>query len=339
MSVFRSIAGVALAFALATVAGPAAAQTAVRFSLDSRFDGPTAPFLIAIDKGYFQAEGLDVTIDPGDKPLDPITRVATGNYDMGLGDLSSLIKFRDANPGNLVKAVFVVTNKPAFAVISRKSRGVNQPKDLEGKVLGAPPGDLAFAQWRIFAKVNDIDLSKVKTENVGVPVREPMLQNGQIDAITGLSYTSFVNLKSMGVPADDLLLMLMAEHGVNLYGNAVMVNAKFAADKPEAVKGFLRALLKGLKETVRHPEAAVDTVLKRNDQARRSIELERLHMAINDNIVTAEVKANGYGAVDPDRLDKSIEQIALIYDFKNKPKATDAFDSSFLPSASDRKLQ
>jgi NitT/TauT family transport system substrate-binding protein len=318
--------------------GPATAQTAIKFSLDFKFEGPSAPFLVAIDKGYFKAEGLDVTIDSAAGSLEPINRVASGTYDMGFGDINSLLKFRDANPSNPIKAVFMVYNKPAFSIVSRKSRGVTKPKDLEGKILGAPAPDGAYAQWKIFVQANGIDASKVKIENVGFPVREPMLQNGQVDAITGFSFSSFINLKSMGVPVDDIVVMLMADYGVNLYGNTIIVNPKFAAEKPEAVKGFLRAFVKGLKDTVKDPSQAVDAVLKRNDVAKKPVELERLRMAISQNILTPEVKANGYGGVDNARLAKAIDQIGLTYEFKNgKPKAADAFDASFLPPPADRK--
>jgi NitT/TauT family transport system substrate-binding protein len=333
-------AGIAAVAALTVAlgAGTASAQTPIKFSLDFKFEGPSALFLVAIDKGYFKAEGLDVTIDSAAGSLEPINRVASGTYDMGFGDINSLIKFRDANPSNPIKAVFMVYNKPAFAVISRRSRGVTKPKDLEGKVLGAPAADGAYAQWKIFVKANNIDASKVKIENVGFPVREPMLQSGQVDAITGFSFSSFINLKSMSVPVDDIVVMLMADYGVNLYGNTIIVNPKFAAEKPEAVKGFLRAFLKGLKDTVKDPASAVDSVIKRNDVAKKPVELERLRMALNQNILTPEVKANGFGGVDNDRLAKAIDQISLTYYFKNgKPKPTDAFDSSFLPSAADRK--
>src|SRR6187431_582046 len=312
----------ATAAAAVLLGGPATAQTAIKFSLDFKFEGPAAPFLVAIDKGYFKAEGLDVTIDSAAGSLEPINRVASGTYDMGFGDINSLIKFRDANPATPIKAVFMVYNKPAFSIVSRKSRGVEKPKDLEGKVLGAPAPDGAYAQWKIFVQANGIDASKVKIENVGFPVREPMLQNGQVDAITGFSFSSFINLKSMGLPIEDIVVMLMADYGVNLYGNTIIVNPKFAAEKPEAVKGFLRAFTKGLRDTIANPSAAVDSVIKRNDVAKKPVELERLNMALKDNIVTPEVKANGFGGVDADRLTKAIDQIALTYEFKNaKPKA------------------
>ena len=329
--------GLAIAAVVAFGASPAAAQTPVKFTLDFKFEGPSAPFLVAIDKGYFKAEGLDVTIDSAAGSLEPINRVASGTYDMGFGDINSLIKFRDANPGTPIKSVFILYNKPPFSVVARKSRGITAPKDLEGKKLGAPAADGAFAQWKIFVQANHIDPHKVTIENVGFPVREPMLAAGQVDAITGFSFSSYINLKDRGVPVEDIVVLLMADYGVNLYGNTIMVNPKFAAEKPEAVKGFLRAFLKGLKDTIKDPATAVDSVIKRNDVAKKDVELERLRMALRDNILTPEVKANGFGGVDMGRLDKSIDQIALTYEFKAKPKGADIFDESFLPPAADRK--
>ena len=158
-----------LAAASALAAAPASAQTAIKFSLDFKFEGPAAPFVVAIDKGYFKAEGLDVTIDTAGGSLEPINRVASGTYDMGFGDINSLIKFRDANPGTPIKAVFMVYNKPAFSIVGRKSRGVSSPKDLEGKKLGAPPPDGAYAQWPIFIQANGIDASKVTDRQRRLP--------------------------------------------------------------------------------------------------------------------------------------------------------------------------
>ena len=331
-------AGLLLAVTLAT--GANAGETKIKFSLDRQIQGPAAAFLLPLDKGYYKAEGLNVSIDAGSNPLEPIKRVVSGNYDMGFADINTLIKFRDANPKDAVKAVFMVYNRPAYAVIGRKSRGVSTPKDLEGKKLGAPTGGIAFAQWPIFVKTNGIDASKVTIENIGLPVRDPMLAAGQVDAITGLAFSSYIDLEDKGVPVDDVVVMLMADYGVNLYGNAIIVNPKFASAHPDAVKGFLRAFVKGLKNTVAAPAAAIGYVLERADGARKNLELERLKMVIRENIVTPEVKANGYGGIDEARFADAINQLAIAYKFKSaKPKPQDIFDASYLPPAAERQVK
>jgi len=161
---------------------------------------------------------------------------------------------------------------------------------------------------------------------------------GQIDAALGYSFRLYVDLKDRGVPVDDIVLMPMADYGLKLYGNAIIINPKFAADKPEAVRAFLHAFLRGLKDIVRRPADAVDAVVRRDETLKKEVELERLRMAIRDNIVTPEVKADGLGAVDFARLGESIDQIGLVYTFKAKPKAQDIFDASFLPPADERRV-
>jgi NitT/TauT family transport system substrate-binding protein len=329
----------ALVFLLTTLlAGSAAAETKLSFSLNSRFDGPSAPFLVAIDKGYYKAEGLNVSVEDAPSPITAIDRVASGGYDMGVGDINALMKFRDANPGAPVKAIFIVYNKPPYAVIGRKSRGIAGPKDLEGKKIGAPSDDSSFAQWPIFAQANGIDAEKVQIENVSNPVRVPMLAAGQVDAITSFSFLAFINLKERGVPVNDIVVLIMADHGVTLYGDAIIVNQKFADAHPDAVKGFLRAYIKGLRETAKTPTAAIDSVLKRNDDARKETEIDRFRMAYRDNIATAEVKTQGLGTIDRERFTRAIDQIDGAFKFKTKPKPEDIFDGSYLPSAADRKL-
>src|SRR5271169_1770964 len=244
----RRAGSLASAFILAALwTGAARAETAIRFSLDFAFEGPAAPFLLPLDKGYYKAEGLNVAVSAASGSLEAIERVASGPYEMGLADINVLIKARDADPKTPVKAVFMFYNRPPYAVIGRKSRGVSTPKDLKGKKLGAPAEDLTFAQWPIFVKMAGIDAAKVTIENIGGPVREPMLAAGQIDAVTGLSYSNFINLTDKGVPVDDIAVLLMADYGVELYGDAIIANRAFAAAHPEAVQNFLRPFMKGLK--------------------------------------------------------------------------------------------
>ncbi len=314
------------------------APTSIKFSLDVRAEGPEALFFLPQDKGYFKAEGLDVTADDAVAPLDPLTRIVSGGYDMGFADINALIRYRSQHAAAPIKAVFMVYNRPPYAVVTRKSRGISEPKQLENKKLGASANGAALAQWPLFAKLNQIDVAKVSIETIGIPVRAPMLAAGQIDAALGASFQLYVDLKDRGVPVEDIVLMLMANYGLTLYGSAVVANSKFATEKPEAVRAFLRAFLKGLKHTIRNPTEAVETILKRNDLAKMEVELERLRIAIRDNIITPEVKANGLGSIDLVRFEQSIEQIGLVYTFKARPKPEDLFDPLFLPPLSERKL-
>jgi len=318
---------------------PAAAQTAVKFSLDWRYEGPAAGFLLALDNGYFKEEGLDVTIDTGNGSVEAIPRVATGAYQMGFGDINSLVKFLDEDPTQPVKAVMMVYDKPTFSIVGRKSLGVTEdPKSLEGKTLGAPPPDGAFAQWPAFVAAAGLDTSAITIESVGFPVREPMLASGDVDAVFGFAFSVILNLKANGVPDEDIATILFADNGLNLYGNAVLANTDFAEANPEAVKGFLRALAKGFADAVADPEAGVAAVLTRNETLNADIELERLNMANSMNIKTPYVVENGFGGIDEARLAASIETLKTSIGIKGSPVPADIFDASYLPPVEERML-
>jgi NitT/TauT family transport system substrate-binding protein len=330
-----------LAAAAIAASFPALAQTPtkLRLTLDWRFEGPAALFTAAVDKGYFAAEGLDVTIDTGNGSREAIPRVASNTYDLGFGDINSLIRFRDENPTVDVKAVMMVYDRPPFAIVGRKSRGITADvKSLEGKKFGAPAADAAFAQWPIFKAVNKLDESAMKLENVGFPVREPMLASGEVDAVFGFANSSYINIKSRGVPVEDITVMLMSDYGVQLYGNVIMASPKLMAENPEVIRKFLKALSKGIKETVKNPDGSIDGVIKRNDVAKREVELERLKLTIDQNVATAYTKANGFGAIDGARWNAALDQIGLTFTFKDKAKSGAAFVETFLPPIADRKF-
>ncbi|MBN2907580.1 MAG: ABC transporter substrate-binding protein [Rhodobacteraceae bacterium] len=313
------------------VAGPALADTKMPFALDWKFEGPSAAYLAAVDQGYFADAGLEVEVSAGQGSLDAIPKVATGAFPVGFADINSLIKFLDQNPGAPVIAAMMIYDKPPFAVIGRKSLGIETPKDLEGKVLGAPPPDGAWAQFPAFATANGLDMSKITVEPVGFPTREPMLAEGKVDAVTGFSFSSYLNLVRLGVPEEDISTILMADYGLALYGNAVIVNTDFAAANPELVKGFLAAVAKGWTDVIADPEMGAKAVAKRNPAADLALEQRRLELAIAANVVTGYTKANGMGGIDPDRMAKALEQVAETYEFQNAPDAALYFTDAYLP--------
>ena len=323
----RSFAAAAALFASLT----AHAETAMPFALDWKFEGPAAPYFVAVDKGYFSDADLSVEVSPGKGSLDAIPKVVTGAFPVGMADVNALVRFLDQNPGAPVTAVMIIYDKPPFAIVGRKSLGVENPKDLEGRILGAPPPDGAWAQFPIFANETGIDVSAVKVEPVGFPTREPMLAEGNVAAVTGFSFSSYLNLVRLGVPEDDISTILMADHGVDLYGNAIIVNTEFAEKNPDAVKGFLEGVAKGWVDAIADPAAAMPSLTKRNPAADAELEQRRLQLAIDANVVTDYTSANGMGGIDQDRFDNALEQIKLTYEFKTTPDAALYFTTDYLP--------
>jgi NitT/TauT family transport system substrate-binding protein len=329
---------------LAAWAGPGvgasfAAETShpivIEFSFDRPINAAEAPVIVAMTDGLFSSEGLAVNASMADGSPEAIARVASGAGEFAVVDINALIRFR-SQASAPVKAVFVLFNKSPYAIVARKSRGIHVLSDIDGKTLGIADSDLSAGLWPALAHHNGIHLDHVKQSQISAAVREPMLSAGQVDAVTGFSYQSAVNLRDRGVPADDLAVLRFADYGCDAYGFALIVNPAFAARQPDAVKGFVRALIAGTNLTIRDEGHAVDQVLTRMEEGSRELELERLHAVVRDNILTDEVNRNGLGGVDPARLERSIDQVGEGFRFEKRPTAADIFDDRFLPPRADR---
>ena len=330
-------ASVAAGLALATL--PAHAQeTPIKFQLDWRFEGPAALFLVPVAKGYFKNEKLNVTVDAGNGSGGAVTRVASGSYDMGFADLAALMEFHANNPAatNKPVAVMMVYNNTPAAVLALKKSGIKTPADLNGKKLGAPVFDAGRKAFPIFAKANNI--TGVAWTSMDPPLRETMLVRGDVDAITGFSFTSLLNLEARGVKAEDVVVMAYPNYGVKLYGNVVIAGEEFLKKNPEAVKGFLRAFSKGVKDVIADPKAAVATVKARDGIVNEELELRRLKLALDATVLTPDAKAEGFGSVMGPRLSLMASQVADAYGTKERINPDAIWNGSFLPSAAERNI-
>jgi NitT/TauT family transport system substrate-binding protein len=311
------------------------AQTPIKFQLDWRFEGPAALFLASQAKGYYKAAGLDVTIDAGNGSGGTVTRVASGTYDMGFADMAALMEFHANNPDapNKPVAVMMVYNNTPAAVLALKKSGITKPSDLNGKKLGAPGFDAGRKAFPIFARANDV--SNFTWTSMDPPLRETMLVRGDIDAITGFSFTSLLNLEARGVKAEDIVVLPYPEHGVKLYGNVIIASPKFIKDSPAAVKAFLTAFSKGAKEVMANPDPAIDYVKARDGIINVDLEKRRLRMAIDAVVASPDARAEGFGVVNPGRLALMASQVSDAFNTKTRIDATAVWTDSFLPGKAE----
>jgi NitT/TauT family transport system substrate-binding protein len=327
----------ALVTGLAIVAGFAfAQQKSVKFALDFTIQGPQGIFLLANEKNYLQAEGIAMTIDRGFGSGDTVQKVAAGTYDMGFGDINSVIEFNARNPGKEVIGVAMIYNTPPHAVMAIKGKGVQTPKDLLGKTLAAPAGDAARRLFPVYAKAVGIDASKVNFINVDAPLREPTLARGQADAITGFEFTSLLNLKAASVKEEDVNVFMYSDYLPNLYGNAVIVTREYASKNPETVKAVLRAFTKSWKDTIAKPDEAVAAILKRDPLLNANLEKERLLRVLKRNIYVRDVELFGFGSVRKDRITGAIKLISEAFGLPVKLTVDKVFSEAYLPVLADR---
>ena len=325
-----------LALAAVLSMGAAQAQTTpIKFQLDWRFEGPAALFLTPVAKGYFKDEKLDVTVDAGNGSGGAVTRVASGTYDMGFADLASLMEFHANNPEapNKPVAVMVVYNNTPSSVMSLKKTGIKTPADLNGKKLGAPGFDAGRRAFPIFAKANDV--GSVQWISMDPPLRETMLARGDVDAITGFTFTSLLNLEARGVKAEDVAILPYSDFGVKLYGNVVIASPKLIKENPAAIKAFLKAFTKGAKDVMANPTAAINDVKARDGILNVPLEIRRLQLAIDTVINSPDARAEGFGQLKGPRLSLMASQVSDAFGTKTRVNPDAVWNGSFLPSAAE----
>jgi NitT/TauT family transport system substrate-binding protein len=332
LALLAGIAAVGAAFA-----SPASAQTKLKMILNWKYQGPQALFFIAQDKGYFKAEGLDVEMDQGEGSAAAITKVATGAYDIGFGDINALIDLASKRPDEAPIAVYALYNVPPFAIAVKASGPIKTPADLEGKTIGGPANDAALKLFPAFAKVAKIDPAKVTITNMQPNLREQMLQRGQVDGVFGFVNTITFSAKAAGIDvAKDFRFVNYGDYGMDLYSNTVVVSKKLAKENPKAIEGFLRALNKGVKDMIADPAGSVEYVLKREPLLKKEVEIERTIATIAMEMSHPEVATTGLGAPDPARLKRAIDIVVEANGLPRTPKPEEIFTDAFMPALADR---
>lgn len=329
---------IATAMTVAVLAGSAAAQaqnTPVKFQLDWRFEGPAALFLTPAAKGYFRDAKLDVVVDAGNGSGGTVTRVASGAYDMGFADMAALMEFHanNADAPNKPVAVMMVYNDTPASVMALKKSGIKSPADLNGKKLGAPVFDAGRRAFPIFAKANSI--SGVQWTAMDPPLRETMLVRGDVDAITGFTFTSLLNLEARGVKAQDVVVLPYPSYGVKLYGNVIIASPKIIKENPAAVRAFLLAFSKGVKDVIANPAAAITDVKARDGIINSELETRRLKLAIDTVINSPNARVEGFGQVNGARLSLMASQVSDAFNTKTRVNPEAVWNGSFLPGKAE----
>jgi NitT/TauT family transport system substrate-binding protein len=332
----RLCVGVAGALVAAcSAAALAQAPTKLRFTLDWRFEGQLAMFMMAKSKGYYQQEGLDVQVDSGAGSAASITRIAGGSHDVGTGDITTLIEYLSNNPGpTRLQAVYLLYSETPFMVHALKKSGIAKPQDLAGKSIGAPVFDAARKSFPLFARQVGIDPKSVTWQNVDAALRETMVARGELTAATGFEVNR-LNLIARGVKEEEIVMFRYADYGVKLYGNAILASKKLIDENPKALAAFVRASNRALVDTIADPAEAVKYVKQFDPLVEDARELQKLRLTLRA-IDTATARSSGLGAINKVALETQVDDVTAAFGLKAKPNPDLIFNSDFLPPRQER---
>ncbi len=312
---------------------PAQAQdkklTDITFSLDFITLGRHAPFYVAIDKGFYKAEGLNVKVIPAKGTAQAIQNVESGIAQIGFTDIASLVVARAE--GSTVRVVSVIYQKAPFCFFSLDpGADVTSLKQFEGLTVGSNTGSYISNIARAMMRKNGLDPSKLKVESIEPSARIAMLATHKVPAIDFFIITK--PAVERAVKDAKVVTFLFADHGLDLYSNGIGAKESYLKEHPDIVKGFVRATLKGYQYAFKHPEEAADIIQKYAKALNKDITLKELQI-VKDLVVTPDTEKNGLGSFTLARMKSSVDWMAENGGFAKEkaPKVEDVYATGFLP--------
>jgi NitT/TauT family transport system substrate-binding protein len=325
-----------LVFVLGAAATASAEVKNVKIMMDWIIQGTHAPYFVARDKGYFKAAGVTVdALDAGKGATNVAVSVAGGAYQFGWVDLPSMIRFNAANPSSPLIAVYMSFDESPLAVITRKSAGIRKPADLDGKKIAGGPGTAVHDTISILLKAANAESAKVNWVAVQPQLFGPMLKRGEVDGTGGFTNSNIPAALELGFTLDDLFVLKYSDFGADMYGLALVTTKKFADENPETVRGVVKALNQGTKDTIASPQKALAVLKARDAMMKLNIETVRLDIALGLTN-TAHVAKNGLSSVTPEKLKKTIDAMVSAYKLTSSPDPATIYTDRFLPPLADR---
>jgi NitT/TauT family transport system substrate-binding protein len=306
----RLLAAAALGIGLAA---PAAAQTKVTMYLDFLVNGYHSPFYVAKEKGWYKEAGLDVTISPGKGTADSIKTTGTGNAEFGFPDFGALAKA--VSEGVPLTAVAAFVHDTPAGIISFTANPVKVPKDLEGKTLAVAPFGATAIMLPAFAKLANVDMSKVKTVTYNFGAMVPSFLTGKVDATIGYYFGEYLAARTESKEKPVTFLRL-SEFGVKTYANGIAVNNDFRAKNPKAVEAFVKTSIRALEYTFKNIDEAAGYAAKYTETPKATLK-EQLTLAV-ELMDTAEAKKAGYGVMTEEKW-ASTQKLQVEYGGQKQP--------------------
>lgn len=243
-----------MAAALGTSSLAAAADKVV-FQLDWLPGGDKAPVYVGIQEGYFADAGLEVSIASGRGSTDAVTKMATGQSDIGSADIGALMaaKAQDDVP---VSAVYPLFTQAPHAFFVLESSDIHSIGDIKGKTVATSPFTSSNAFLPIVLKENSLSADDIKLTKTDPGALGPMLITGNTDAIIAW-VTNVALFQSQAADAGKAIRVLpWSEAGLELYSSAILASDRFLEKRPEVAKRFLKAFAKSVAFTRDNPEKA-----------------------------------------------------------------------------------